>query len=680
MEEFILEFKAEANGIIQRLQEQLLLLEADKKNKLVVEEIFRGIHTLKGSSRMFGFESIERITHDLENTFDLIRNDQLKVSPAVIELSLQVADMCQAILQGNHDETFYRQLVARLSSGEVLKAEVPAASAAVYQVLYHPSPGIYERGVNPMAVIDELKSLGKHFCVELNASAAALEVQAEKKVFESVLEVLICFDGDREQLDDIFIFFDSAEYAITQVESNPASWDALIARAQALSSVKFSDVAIEAHKEFLSKHAIKNKMDDAAPETPTIEQPAQTIAPSATTENSGMHYLNVKLDKLDDMMRLVSELVTIKAELQYRASLSNDIELGNAVERLEKVANRFRDNAFDMRLVPIQVLSLKFQRMVRDLGSKLGKEINLLTEGLETEIDKTIINEIEAPLMHIIRNAIDHGLESPDQRAACGKDRKGLLKIVAFYAGANVFIQIQDDGRGLNIQRIREKAISKGLISPTAGLTDREIMDLIFVPGFSTSDTANEYSGRGVGMDVVRHKLKELRGSIDITTEEGLGTAFTIRLPLSLSILDVLHVKVNDVNYLLPHNEVESCLSERLHGDIIQKQGYNAKYKGRLIPHLQLNSLVQATNPIQAAEPCIVVLNKNDQFVSVEVDQIIGEEQLVIKPVDEALKDVGFLSGVAVLGNGELAFLVDSLKLKENLALDPRDTFRHASS
>lgn len=672
MEEFIQEFKAEAGGIIQRLQEQLLLLESDRKNKLVVEEIFRGIHTLKGSSRMFGFDMIEKITHDLENTFDLIRNDKLNVSPQVIGLSLEVVDVCQGILEGRADEAAYKQLLVRLGSKEELKQEASAPKATIYQVLYHPAANSYSRGVNPMAAINELKETGEHWSIDLNFDAPALEVQKSNKKFESVFEVLITFKESREQLEDIFIFLDSTEYSLHEVSTEPSSWNAVIQRAESLASKKLSDDMKEQHRAFLSQQVEKLA---ATTSVSSEEVLTEVKASSHTTESSGMAYINVKLDRLDNMMNLVSELVTIKAELQYRASLSKDPELLNAVERLEKVTTRFRDNAFDMRLVPLQVLSLKFQRMVRDLGGKLGKEINLLTEGLDTEIDKTIINEIEAPLMHIIRNAIDHGLESTEERQKLGKDKKGLLKIVAFYSGANVFIQIQDDGRGLNLKRIREKAITKGIISEAANLTEREIIDLIFTPGFSTSDTTTEYSGRGVGMDVVRHKLRELRGSIDITTEEGLGTAFTIRLPLSLSILDVLHVKVNDVNYLLPHSEVESCLSERLNADIIQKRGYNVKYKGSLIPHFNLDSLANGKRSEKTDESCIVILNKNDQHLSVEVDSIVGEEQLVIKPVDEALKDISFLSGVAVLGNGELAFLVDSLKLKENLSLARKETY-----
>jgi two-component system chemotaxis sensor kinase CheA len=664
MEEFIQEFKIEASGIIQKLQESLLALEQDKNNKVLIEEIFRGVHTLKGSSRMFGFDKIEHITHQLENTYELIREGQMKTSAGVIELSLEVVDACAEILNDNFDKARYEGLLTKLGSEETFNAPEAAQACAVYQILYHPAENIYDRGVNPMAALNELQSLGecKVFIIKGTKSE---EEQAKAKKFTSAFEILLPLVGAKEQLEDIFLFMDESEFSIHELSADQQSWNAAIKRAESIQGDMFPEELVVEHIQVLRTYSEKI-MAQVRPEEKTEATPKLV---RNNESSAGVNFINVKLSRLDEMMRLVSELVTIKAELQYRATVLNDISLSNSIERLDKVTNSFRDNAFSMRLVPLQLLSMKFQRMVRDLGDKLGKDINLLTEGLDTEIDKTIISEIEAPIMHIIRNAIDHGLETTEERKRLGKDPKGLLKIVAFYAGASVFIQIQDDGRGLNLARIKEKAIAKGLISNTASLTDKEIINLIFEPGFSTHDEATEYSGRGVGMDVVRQKLKDLRGSIEITTEEGLGTAFTLRLPLSLSILDVLHVKVGDINYLIPHNEVELCLSERLNSDVIQKRGFNMKYKGSLLPNLHLKELLNIQSDYET-ESCIIILNKNDQLISLEVDEIKGEEQLVIKPVDEALRSLDYLSGVSVLGNGELAFLIDSLKLRESFSIE----------
>jgi two-component system chemotaxis sensor kinase CheA len=664
MELFIQEFKIEASGIIQKLQESLLALEQDKNNKVWIEEIFRGVHTLKGSSRMFGFDKIEHITHELENTYDLIREGQLKTSAGVIELSLEVVDMCSDILNDNFDKARYEGLLTKLGLAEIFNEPVQVEACSVFQIFYHPSENVYDRGVNPMAALNELQSLGecKVFTIK---GTKSIEEQKKEKKFTSVFEILLPLVGAKEQLEDIFLFMEASEFAIHELSSDQQSWNAAIKRAESLSGASFGEELLAEHTRVLRSYAEK-VTTQVQPEKKT-ETAAKVVRNNESS--AGLNFINVKLSRLDEMMRLVSELVTIKAELQYRSTVLNDVSLSNSVERLEKVTNRFRDNAFSMRLVPLQVLSMKFQRMVRDLGDKLGKDINLITEGLDTEIDKTIINEIEAPIMHIIRNALDHGLETTEERRRLGKDQKGLLKIVAFYAGANVFIQIQDDGRGLNLARIKEKAIEKGLISSTASLSDKEIINLIFEPGFSTHDEATEYSGRGVGMDVVKERLKDLRGSIEITTEEGLGTAFTLRLPLSLSILDVLHVKVGDINYLIPHSEVEHCLSERLNSDVVQKRGLNVKYKGNLLPNLHLKEMLNIQSDY-TSESCIIILSKNDQLISLEVDEIKGEEQLVIKPVDEALRSLDYLSGVSVLGNGELAFLIDSLKLRESFSIE----------
>jgi two-component system chemotaxis sensor kinase CheA len=284
---------------------------------------------------------------------------------------------------------------------------------------------------------------------------------------------------------------------------------------------------------------------------------------------------------------------------------------------------------------------------------------------MHTEIDKAIINEIEAPLMHIIRNAMDHGFETPKERAAKGKNDECVLKISAFYSGTNAFIHIQDDGRGIDLERVRLKAIESGLIKRTDNLTEKETIALIFKPGFSTAQEVSAVSGRGVGMDVVKKNISNLRGSIEVTTEKDLGTSFAIRLPLALSIMDVMLVRVGSLNYMFPHQEIEICTSEKFDGTRIQKRGFNLSYQNELLPFLNLNDLFDVKKSAEEFEKSIIILNKNDQLLSVEVDEIVGKEQVVIKPIDEALQMIPYLSGTAILGNGDLAFLIDVIKLKQ---------------
>jgi two-component system chemotaxis sensor kinase CheA len=287
---------------------------------------------------------------------------------------------------------------------------------------------------------------------------------------------------------------------------------------------------------------------------------------------------------------------------------------------------------------------------------------------MDTEIDKSIINQIEGPLMHIIRNAMDHGLETPADRKAKGKNEEGIIKLSAFHSGTNVFIHIQDDGAGIDLERVKAKAIAKGLIHSSDILTQRDAIELIFKPGFSTIEKATEISGRGVGMDVVRKNINDLRGSVEVTTEKDLGTSFAIRLPLALSIMDVMIIRVGNLNYMIPNGEIEFCTSEKFTHQV-QKKGYNLSYNNRLIPFMELRAAFDQSSGEKSAEASILIVNKNDQVVSIEVDQIIGKEQVVIKPIDETLQIIPYLAGTSILGNGELAFLIDVLKLKELYAI-----------
>ena len=662
MEEFIQEFREEVNSIIERIQHSLLAVDLNADNQELVEEIYRGVHTLKGSSRMFGFEQIEKLTHELENKFDQIRERKIILDKSIIDLCLKVLDQVAIIIEGNEDDGLTENLFKEIEEYQQLEK---VGTTVYYQIFYAPDSNIFERGINPQSILDEITELGETSVFTLYESDSMAEMEKKKK-FDAAFEIYLATTSQREDLDDVFLFLEESEYVIYQLNPAEDQVDTIIERAKKYLkkgknlTKKAKDQRLSIIYDFfenLPLDPVQNEVE---------EQAESTKRQDNQVESSSLNYINVKIDRLDEMMRLVSELVTLKAQFHYRAQVLQDDILSSSLEQMDKLSNKFRDVAFNMRLVPLQILSLKFQRSVRDLGESLGKEVNFISQGLNTEFDKSIINEIESPLLHIIRNAIDHGLETPEERQKLGKPREGLLKISAFYEGANVFIQIQDDGKGLDLQTIKSAAIKKGLINAKDQITDQEIMNLIFQPAFSTHKKATKLSGRGVGMDVVLNKLKELRGTIKITTEKGLGTTFTLRLPLSLSILDILHVKVGEVNYLIPQNEIVQCFSERLNNDQIKRSGFNMNYNDMLISHLQLDKIFAEENT-SGEEPSIIVIHKNDETISLEVHEIVGEDQLVIKPVDETLKNLAYLSGIAVLGNGELAFLLDSFRLKNSL-------------
>lgn len=662
MEEFIQEFKEEVASIIERIQHTLLAVDLKAENQELVEEIYRGVHTLKGSSRMFGFEQIEKLTHELENRFDQIREGKISLDKSIIDLCLKVLDQVAIIVDGNENESVTANLFLEIEEYQQIDKVGPVT---FYQIFYNPDSNIFERGINPQSILDEIIELGEASIFTLYAGDSMEEMEKNKK-FDAAFEIYLSTTSEKEDVEDVFLFLEESEYSIHQPTPDTDSVDAIIEQSKKhlKKGNKLTKKAEEQRITLINKFFHNSTADT---EEKAVEEDTQiAVKEENQVDSSSLNYINVKIDRLDEMMRLVSELVTLKAKFHYRAQVLKDDILTNSVEQMDKLSNKFRDIAFNMRLVPLQILSLKFQRSVRDLGESLGKEVNFISQGLNTEFDKSIINEIESPLLHIIRNAIDHGLETPEEREKLGKPREGLLKISAFYEGANVFIQIQDDGKGLDLKNIKNTAVTKGIIKAKDQLTDQEIINLIYQPGFSTHKKATKLSGRGVGMDVVLNKLKELRGTIKITTEPGLGTTFTLRLPLSLSILDILHVKVGEVNYLISQNEIVQCFSERLNMDQIKRSGFNMKYDNMLIPHLQLDKIFEEENKSEE-EPSIIVIHKNDETISLEVHEIIGEDQLVIKPVDEALRNLPYLSGIAVLGNGELAFLLDSFRLKNSL-------------
>jgi two-component system, chemotaxis family, sensor kinase CheA len=667
MEEFIQEFKAESGAIIETLQGLLMSYDESTSKAQIAEELFRGIHTLKGTSKMFGFEKIEEITHQLENILDDCRSKEKSIPTSLIDLCIHILDYCDQVLNGKGEKETHDRLLQAVNNYLNTSGKTAEAQTAVYCILFTPAADIFERGVNPLAIFDELNQLGDFVSIVHNEKKS-LEKQVQDKKLESVFELWLSTEKPLSDVEDVFLFMKSHEYEIIIVETNEDSCQKLLTRIEAKPGFKTGEKELKIRAAFISKYIANT---EAPAQTEHILVADKEITPLALTpstiQSNGdvkLNYLNVALPKLDQMMNLVSEFVTLSAEVKHYANALGHDQLKDTVERLERVSTLFRDNAFSMRLVPIQILSVKLQRYVREISAQVGKKVKFITEGMDTEIDKAIINQIEAPLMHIIRNAMDHGLETPAERIAKGKPEEGILKISAFYSGTNVFIHIQDDGAGIDFEKVRAKAIATGLIAGNEVLTENQITELIFKPGFSTAEKVSELSGRGVGMDVVKREISNLRGSIDITTEKDLGTSFAIRLPLALSIMDVMLVKVGNMNYMFPHHEIEICSSEKFE-DVIERKGYNLRYNDQLLPYMDMNVLLGEKISMTLTDRSVVILNKNDNMLAVEVDEIVGKEQVVIKPVDEALQMISYLSGTTILGNGDLAFLIDVVKLKE---------------
>ena len=366
-------------------------------------------------------------------------------------------------------------------------------------------------------------------------------------------------------------------------------------------------------------------------------------------------------DKLDEMMNLVSELVTTNARLELIADQINHDDLTDVSEHIEKLTKQFRDNALSIRLVPIKILYQQFQRLVRELSNQLGKEVEFIAEGLDTELDKTIIKALENPLLHIIRNSIDHGIETPDQRVKNNKQPKGLLRIMSFYSGAHVVIQIHDDGTGIDLEKVKQTGISRGLIDPTKNLSSKELLELILQPGFSTADNVSMVSGRGVGMDVVNKEVMSIRGTLEINTEKGLGTVITLHIPITLSIIDTLLVTVDNFKFLIPVSEIVTCYTED-NNNLLNKGIKQLEFEGEKIPFINVRDLfkLQSVNP---DEQNVIVIRKNNECFAILADKIIGDHQAVLKPLGRVFHSREFLSGASILGDGSLSYILDTSKL-----------------
>jgi two-component system chemotaxis sensor kinase CheA len=369
----------------------------------------------------------------------------------------------------------------------------------------------------------------------------------------------------------------------------------------------------------------------------------------------------VPAEKLDSLLNMVGELVTVQSRLSQIASEYHEPKLAQVAEDVERLVAELRDTTMSIRMLPIGTTFVKFKRLVRDLSEELGKEISLVTAGGETELDKTVIERLNDPLVHLIRNSIDHGIESPEERIAQNKTREGTITLTATHSGASVLIQIRDDGAGLNTDSIRSKAIERGLIAPDAMLSERDLYSLIFQPGFTTADAVTNISGRGVGMDVVKRNITALNGTIDVSSQKGSGTTITLKLPLTLAIIDGLLIEIGDECFVMPLSAIEECVElQRSHGSGHERNV--SMIRGGLVPYLILRDLFQVPGAPPAIEQ-IVVTQVDGVRVGFVVDQVVGQHQTVIKSLGQTYRNITEISGATILGDGRVVLILDLARL-----------------
>ncbi|OFY84228.1 MAG: hypothetical protein A3F72_14475 [Bacteroidetes bacterium RIFCSPLOWO2_12_FULL_35_15] len=663
----------EAKELFESLEKSLLVLEKFPNDKTAISEVFRIMHTIKGSSGMFGYTNITQFLHNLETIYDLIRNEKRQLSKEILDVTLQSLDHLKVIIHddelifGNNKKKHNELLITiefLINENGAEKTEsiieneeaVSSLEWSTYYIKFIPSVEILKKGTNPLYLIDELHSLGECIALPRMKELCSLEL-TDPSCCYTAWEVFIASNSSIETLKEVFVFVEN-ECTLTVSEIAPFN---LIADKTFCNT--FCSNTLEA--DFINTEDINEWVDNQIQNENKQSNSKAITVPKHYTEiinqkEKSITSIRVSSDKLDELMGIVSELVTTQAGLKLLAENTNNMHLDAFSETIEKLTRRLRDVSFGMTLIPVNTMFGRFQRLVRDISYDLNKEIDFVTEGGETELDKTIIESLTDPLMHILRNCLDHGIENAEERKKKGKSPKGKITLKAYYSGASVYIQVSDDGKGIDLDKIRSKAIEKGLIQHDSIMSDKEILELIYAPGFSTAEKITGVSGRGVGMDVVKRNISNLHGEISTETEIDQGSKFSIKLPLTLSIIDGLLVKIGNVFYIIPLSVVDKCYEVKRN----ELDNFNKLivFDGNQIPFLDLRVEFE----VHEKEPLIqhvIVVNNEDRKVGLGIDSIVGEYQAVVKPLGKHYNGQDYISGATILGDGTIALVLDSNRI-----------------
>jgi two-component system chemotaxis sensor kinase CheA len=674
MDKFKNKFLEEATDNLAELEEALLQLEQAPTDSDQIERVFRFMHSIKGGSSMFGYTRLSDFTHHLENIYDRIREGTIAVNQGLLDLTLESVDHMKNLLEEDEQLSRETEVKHKNLSVQVMKfledqpqtvsrEEQPETSSSgekTFYIAFNPDGDIFDNGTNPLFLTDELAGLGQTFMMPCLEQIPMLEDFDPRKCYTH-WEILLSTSEDEQAIHDVFIFVEDQ----AQIEIHALAEGNILANDEFLTALgekyqKGPDIGfdeIRAMVEAGEKTRSPGNGNGQVPKKGNGDQGRKEDVLSS---------IRVGSEKIDHMMNLVSELVTTQARLSLHAEQSENNELASIAENVQKLTRQLRDNAFDIALVPVETMLTRFQRLVRDLSNNLNKKVRFVAEGAETELDKNIIEKLTDPLLHILRNCIDHGIESPEDRKEAGKPEEGKITLKAFYSGASVHIQVHDDGRGIDPEIIRRKAIEKNIITPETTLSDKELYELILLPGFTTSDNVTDVSGRGVGMDVVKRNLADIRGEVEIDSEMGAGTTLTVILPLTLSIIDGLLVELADNQYVIPLNAVDKIYAAQ-HSDVVDTFNNLIVLDGERIPFFYLREEFALPESDSSTEE-IVVVQYNDNRIGLVVDTVIGEYQAVLKSLGKMYKNQDMISGATILGDGTVALVMDTNKMIERFS------------
>ncbi len=651
LQRFHATFFEESREGLDAMEAGLLALESGQQDAEIINSVFRAAHSIKGGAGTFGFDAIAALTHVLETLLDELRAGKRALEGHAVDAMLSSVDVLRALLrEAEHgqaaDPAAVAAVKARLEavlSGQPA-ASAPAAAAAAapvddtpeaWQIGFTPAPSLFMSGNDPLRIIRELEHLGS---LQVAARLERLPCFAQLDPLEAHLAWDLGLVGKvpRSKIEDTFAWvLDDCELDI-----RPAAPPSLATRAPDTTA--------------------------NAPSTPVAAVPPVAAAPAASgtpgTSQDAETSIRVSVDKVDALINLVGELVITQAMLKQVSHALDPVlaeSLFAGLDQLERNTRDLQEAVIGVRMLPVDAVFRRFPRLVRDLSTRLGKQVRLRTIGEGTELDKGLIEKIADPLVHLVRNSIDHGLEMPDVRKGAGKDETGTITLAASHQGGHIVIEVSDDGRGLDRARILAKAAERGLSVPD-NPTDSQVWDLIFQPGFSTADAVTDLSGRGVGMDVVRRNIQALGGEVQIESSLGTGTRTLIRLPLTLAILDGMTVAVAGETLILPLAYVLEALQPQPE-DIrsMAGEGRVLRVRGEYLPILSLSEYYGYGARMPGSESLVVVVEGDGQKIALEVDELVGQQQVVVKNIENNYRRIGGVSGATILGDGRVALIVD---------------------
>ncbi len=685
IDELVQVFLEESDDEIRELEAGLIKLEEEQEDENTINRVFRAAHTIKGSAGLVGFDDVSNFTHDIENILDRIRNRELKITKKLISNLLSAVDVLKRLISAsaegeeidkneieNATLTLKRFTGSKMTSGEEADQPVPTKKSReelrTVSVVMKFRPDILSTGQDPIMLIRELADNGEIIDTRAYTESIPDFYTINPTACYTWWEVILKTSRPLSDIQNIFLFvIDDNEIIIEDISEQFKEGIDLSLAEKPIGEILVEKgiVKQEDIEDALKSHKTTGEMLVEMGKAPKDVIEKMALAQSQSRKIAKSATIRVDTDKLDKLVNLVGEMVISVARMSQLASeidsSSDSRSMQGATASLERISRELQEQVMRVRMVPVEGTFNRFRRVVRDMSFELGKKIEIKMSGTETELDKNVIEQIGDPLKHMIRNSIDHGIESPEERTRLGKTPEGTIWLKAFQREGNIFIEITDDGKGINKQKVLEKAIERGLADPGRAYPDKEIFEMLFAPGLSTAEKVSEISGRGVGMDVVKKNIEDLHGSVEVLSEVGKGSTFRVKLPLTLAIIDGMMVRVGSEVLTIPLSVIDkSVRPSRAEVKTVEGKGELVDIRGEYIPLVRIYDLFnipsEKTDPTDAL---VVVLQSTDSRFGVLVDDVLGQTQAVIKSIDKNFRKIEGTSGATILGNGRVSLILD---------------------